>query len=159
MIMHLQRIGVALMMLACVVGTQSLDARGKKSAKKPEEPPPACPATFNDSPETNGVSGKVGRGSGIAPPRLLQHVEAEFSDEARAGYRSGKIKQNHFVSVLSFVVDKDGNPTEICLKTAAGYGLDGQAAKAVRQYRFDPANKDGQPVAARITTEVSFQLF
>jgi outer membrane biosynthesis protein TonB len=33
------------------------------------------------------------------------------------------------------------------------------AIEAVRQWRFDPAKKDGKPVAVAVDVEVSFRLF
>jgi hypothetical protein len=154
--MILRQIGVALIVLACVTGTQSLDARGKKPAKKLEEPP-ACPAKFDDSPETDGIW-KVGKGAGVTPPKLIHSVEAEMSDEAREAHRNGLTNESTFISLISLIVDKQGLPTEICAKRTAGYGLDAQAGYSVSQYRFEPATKDGQPVAVRMTVEVSFHF-
>jgi periplasmic protein TonB len=37
-------------------------------------------------------------------------------------------------------------------------GLDEKAIEAVRQWRFQPAMKDGQPVTVAINVEVSFRL-
>jgi protein TonB len=37
--------------------------------------------------------------------------------------------------------------------------LDQKAIDAVRQWRFDPAKKDGRPVAVQISVEVSFKLY
>jgi hypothetical protein len=39
------------------------------------------------------------------------------------------------------------------------YGLDAQTEKAVGQYRFNPATKDGKPARARISIEVNFRLY
>ena len=38
------------------------------------------------------------------------------------------------------------------------YGLDDQAIKAIKQWRFKPGTKDGKPVAVRVLVEFSFTL-
>jgi TonB family protein len=38
-------------------------------------------------------------------------------------------------------------------------GLDQKAIEAVQQWRFQPATKDGRPVAVQISVEVSFKLY
>jgi TonB family protein len=38
-------------------------------------------------------------------------------------------------------------------------GLDEKALEAVRQWRFDPATQDGQPVAVLVNIEVNFRLY
>jgi TonB family protein len=40
-----------------------------------------------------------------------------------------------------------------------GLGLDEKAIEAVRQWRFQPALKDGRPVDVQITVEVQFHLY
>jgi len=35
-------------------------------------------------------------------------------------------------------------------------GIDASAVEAVQQWRFDPARKDGEPVAVRVTVEILF---
>jgi len=131
----------------------------KKPAKKADEPPPHCPATFDDSLEGNGIAPKVGRDTGITPPKAIHTAIAQITDEARIAYKNNKTNESEFRSVISLVVDTSGNPTNLCLKSAAGYGLDAEAGKAVRQYRFAPATKDGTPVAARISIESTFRFY
>jgi protein TonB len=64
----------------------------------------------------------------------------------------------YFVAHLSLVVDITGKPQDVCLTQSVGYGLDAKAAEAVQEYQFNPAIKDGKPVAARIVVQVKFQL-
>jgi TonB family protein len=40
-----------------------------------------------------------------------------------------------------------------------GMGLDQKAVEAVKQWKFDPATKDGKPVAVQINVEVNFRLY
>ena len=124
-----------------------------KETAPPE--PPACPAKFDDSLETNGIAGDFRHG--VTPPKATVSPAAELSERARK-----EAHKRHFlnaVSVLSMIVGEDGVPRNVCLKQGAGYDLDAQAAKAALKYRFEPATKDGDPVAARITMEVNFRAY
>jgi outer membrane biosynthesis protein TonB len=38
-------------------------------------------------------------------------------------------------------------------------GLDEKAVEVAKKYRFDPAMKDGHPVAVEIAVEVDFHLY
>jgi protein TonB len=40
-----------------------------------------------------------------------------------------------------------------------GFGLDARAIEAVKQWRFQPALKDGRPVNVQISVEVGFRLY
>ena len=40
-----------------------------------------------------------------------------------------------------------------------GFGLDAKAMEAVKQWRFDPALKEGKPVNVQISVEVDFRLY
>ena len=119
--------------------------------------PPACPAKFADSLESNGIAGDFRHG--VKAPKATYQPEAEFSDKARKAIKKQHIKFFNGVSILSIVVGVDGVPRDICVKQPAGYGLDEQAAKAASRYRFEPAIKDGSPVPARIAIEVNFRLY
>ena len=61
--------------------------------------------------------------------------------------------------VLWLVVGSDGKPRDIQVLRTLGLGLDEKAIEAVRNWRFEPAMKDGKPVAAQINVEVNFHLY
>ena len=69
------------------------------------------------------------------------------------------LKPFEAISLITLIVDAEGNPQNVCVKKPAGYGLDGQAVRAVEQYRSDPATRDGSPVPVRISVEVNFRLY
>jgi TonB family protein len=116
---------------------------------------PLCAAPFNDSLETDGIAAKGDKG--VAHPIPTYQPVAQFSNEAR---RQGMGKKGilDFEADLSLVVDITGRPQDVCLTQSAGWGLDAKAAEAVQKYQFNPAIKDGKPVAARIVVQVKFQL-
>jgi len=85
-------------------------------------------------------------------PRALYAPNPEFSESARKAKFQG-------VVILKLVVDEQGLPTNVHITRPIGYGLDEQALKCVKTWRFKPAEKDGQPVATEIAVEVNFHLY
>jgi TonB family protein len=85
-------------------------------------------------------------------PELVSSVDPEYSDEARKLKLSGRV-------VVSLTVDEKGRPRNVRAVQGPGHGLDEKAVKAVKQYRFKPALKDGKPVPAQIMFDVSFQTY
>jgi TonB family protein len=91
-------------------------------------------------------------GDGVSSPRVIFKPEPDYSDEAR------KIRLQGVV-VVSAVVAPDGRPTRLRIARSLGMGLDEKALEAVNRWRFEPARKDGQPVAVQISIEVDFHIF
>ncbi len=100
-----------------------------------------------------GTGGGIFRvGSGVSAPKALYQPEPDYSEEARKAKYQG-------VVVLWLIVDSNGKPRDVRVARSLGMGLDQKAIEAVRQWRFDPAKKDGTPVAVQINVEVSFHLY
>lgn len=91
-------------------------------------------------------------GRGVSPPRASYSPEPEFSEAARAIKFQGTV-------ALGLVVNSNGAATNIRILAPLGAGLDAKAVHAVENWRFKPAEKDGQPVSVEIAVEVNFQLF
>ena len=91
------------------------------------------------------------RSKGVNPPRLSSKAEPGYSHEARLVKRQG-------VVILSVVVTETGYPASLRLIRSLGFGLDEAAVHAVRQWRFTPGTKDGDPVPVQATIEVNFRL-
>jgi TonB family protein len=89
---------------------------------------------------------------GIRPPRAIYQPDPEYPEEVRKARYQG-------VSVLSLIVDVDGKPRDIKIVMPLGKGLDEKAIEAVKTWRFEPATKDGVPVATEIRIEVQFRLY
>jgi len=100
-----------------------------------------------------GTGGGVFRvGGGVSAPRVIYQPDPEYSEEARKAKYQG-------VCVLWLVVGPDGRPRDIRVSRTLGLGLDEKAVEAVKTWRFEPAMKDGKPVAVQINVEVSFRLY
>jgi periplasmic protein TonB len=99
---------------------------------------------------TGGGAFRVG--GGVSAPKAIYSPDPEYSEEAR------KVKHMGVV-VLWLVVDRDGKPRDIRVLRTLGLGLDEKAMEAVKNWRFEPALKDGKPVDVQITVEVTFHLY
>src|SRR5271165_2111636 len=100
-----------------------------------------------------GIGGGAFRvGNGVSAPRALETPDPEYSEEARKAKYQGTV-------VLWLIVGPDGKPRDIRVSRPLGMGLDQKAIEAVNRWRFEPAMKDGRPVAVQITVEVNFRLY
>ncbi len=100
-----------------------------------------------------GTGGGVFRvGGGVSAPRALFTPEPEYSEEARRAKHQGTV-------VLWLVVDAEGRPRDLRVLRSLGLGLDEKAIETVRKWKFEPAKKNGSPVAVRINVEVEFKLY
>ncbi len=99
-----------------------------------------------------GSGGGVYRvGGGVSAPTLIRKVEPQYTEEARAARREGTV-------VLYVEIGPDGAATNIRVQRSLGLGLDERAIEAVKQWRFKPGEKEGQPVTVSATIEVNFRL-
>lgn len=100
-----------------------------------------------------GIGGGVFKvGGGISAPRAVATPDPEYTEEARTAKTQG-------TCVLWLIVDDKGVPRNIRVVRGLGFGLDAKAVEAVKQWRFEPALKDGQPVNVQISVEVGFHLY
>ncbi len=90
-------------------------------------------------------------GGGVSAPVVISKKDPEFSEEARSAKFQGTV-------VLAVEIDPSGNATNIKVVRSLGLGLDEKAIEAVKQWKFKPGQKDGQPVTVAATIEVNFRL-
>src|SRR6266571_2889592 len=91
-------------------------------------------------------------GNGVSMPRAIYAPEPEFSEEARIAKFQGEV-------TLLVTIGTDGRAKNLAVVRSLGMGLDQKALDAVRTWRFDPAKKDGRPVAVQMNIIVNFHLF
>jgi protein TonB len=100
-----------------------------------------------------GIGGGVFKvGGGISAPQAISTPDPEYTEEARNAKTQG-------TCILWLIVDDQGRPRDIRVVRGLGFGLDARAVDAVRQWRFQPAMKDGHPVNVQISVEVGFKLY
>jgi TonB family protein len=101
-----------------------------------------------------GTGGGVFRpGSGIENPRLVREVKPQYTAEAMRAKVQGSV-------VLECVVLADGGvgQCDVVKSLDSAFGLDQEAIKAARQWRFQPGTRFGQPVAVLVTIQLDFTL-
>lgn len=87
----------------------------------------------------------------ITPPRATRTKRPGYTDKARRAAIQGTVS-------LRFVVTSEGLPTQIVVVEGLDSELDRLAAEALREWRFSPALKSGQPVAVNLTVEFIFRV-
>jgi TonB family protein len=88
---------------------------------------------------------------GVTAPKAIYSPAPQYSKRAKKDKYQGNC-------VLSLVVGPDGKAYDVKVSRFLGEGLDEKAIEAVRNWRFQPALKDGKPVAVAINLEVQFVL-
>jgi TonB family protein len=111
------------------------------------------PAANEEAAQTGGSDpGIYDVGGSVRPPIVIHQADPKYAEAARNAKLSGNV-------VISLVVGTDGKPYNVQVARGLGHGLDEQAVEAVQQYRFKPATRNGEPVAAYLNVEVNFQIF
>lgn len=104
--------------------------------------------------EGGGTGGGYYRpGSGVEIPRVIREVKPNYTADAMRAKIQGVVE-------LEAVVMPDGTVGEVNVTRSLDrtFGLDEEARKAVRQWRFVPGTRYGQPVAVLVTIELTFTL-
>jgi periplasmic protein TonB len=122
--------------------------------------------TGNGTGVGSGTGGGLGPGSGggtgggvfsvggnVSAPIPIYDPQPEYSERAREAKYQG-------TDVLSIIVEPDGSVnSDVQVVKPLGLGLDEEAVKTVRTWKFKAAVRNGIPVAVRVDIEVTFRLF
>jgi TonB family protein len=102
-------------------------------------------------PVTNPTTANSARplSTGVKPARVLSPTSITIPASA--------IVPDNAEFVVRLNVSQDGTAKDVQVVRSSGIGLDETVAAAVRQFRFQPATLDGQPVAADMTLNVFVQ--
>lgn len=87
----------------------------------------------------------------ITPPELVDFVQADYPPEAQEQGLSAEVE-------VALTIAVDGSVSEAAVETPVGNGFDEAAVAAVRQFRFEPARRHGEPIAVRIRYRYVFEL-
>jgi len=101
-----------------------------------------------------GTGGGVYRpGNGVESPRLLRSVRPNYTAEAMRAKVQGVVR-------LEGVVLSDGTVGDVRVTRSLDsvFGLDQEAMKAAKQFRFIPGTRFGEPVSVLVSFEIEFTL-
>lgn len=113
---------------------------------------PALPGTLPLGPAgpPSASTGPVIHDFSSTAPAILRRADPIYPDLARRAHIQGTV-------VLLMVVDESGAPMQV--RVLEGHpALQEAALQAARQWRFEPAQMDGHPVAASFRLTLNFRL-
>jgi len=120
--------------------------------QEPVSPPPAVVGSGAQNPAADGPVSPAHIGGPVVAPKVIYKVDPKYSEEARREKFSGTVR-------VYMWVDKNGNPSHVKVIQPVGHDLDEKAVEAVRQYKFQPATLNGDPVVVDLYIDVSFRIF
>jgi len=105
-----------------------------------------------------GVGGGIGGGAympgnGVTSPAVVREVKPQYTAEAMRAKVQGTVW-------LQCVVLPDGTVgnVQVTKSLDSNFGLDQEAIKAAKQWRFRPGSRMGEPVPVLVTIELTFTL-
>src|SRR5262245_10473639 len=106
--------------------------------------------TLADSTATTGI---YRAGNGVTLPRVIHDVRPNYTAAAMNARIQGGV-------ALECVVLPDGSVGRVTVLRSLDtqFGLDEEAIKAARQWKFEPGMRDGKPVPVVISIELAFTL-
>jgi protein TonB len=87
-------------------------------------------------------------GPGLTPPRVTKQV-APRQSTVRGVRVVGSV-------TIALIVSSKGLPKDVHVVKGIDKEIDQCTVEAVEQWRFDPAQKDGKPVAVRVSLDIAF---
>jgi TonB family protein len=90
-------------------------------------------------------------GGDVKPPKVVHYVEPDFADTSKDAFVDGVVK-------LKATVTPDGIPIDIEIVKGLNDQENQNAVDAVKQWRFQPGTKGGEPVHVRVGIEIAFHL-
>jgi protein TonB len=105
-----------------------------------------------DAPQSPSEVVYAGLGPGMTNPKPIYQPNPEYTDRPRRKKIQGNV-------LLSLIVTADGTVRDPQVTRSLDKDLDKKALECVSKWKFEPATKDGQPVAMHIAVEVNFRLY
>ncbi len=89
-------------------------------------------------------------GGEVEAPVVIQRIEPIFTAEAKKNRISG-------IVITEVLIDRNGDVVDVRVLKPLPFGLDRAAVDAVRQWKFRPATRNGEPVKVFFTLTVNFK--
>ncbi len=141
------------------VEAKSKQAREKPAAAaQPQANPTSEPAksTGAESKGTHAPSDSPGQvynvGGDVSAPVPIYKPSPAYSAQARLYGVQGSV-------TLRIVVDTEGNIADARVVKGLGWGLDEEAARTVRKWKFKPGMRNGVPVPVAVLVRLDFQPY
>jgi protein TonB len=90
-------------------------------------------------------------GGNVKAPVIITRVEPQYTEIARKARIQG-------IVIVEAVIDRQGNVTEARILKPLPMGLDQEALRAIRLWKFKPGTLNGQPVPVYYNLTVNFRL-
>lgn len=124
-------------------GTASMLRVASVTGVRISRPAPAPDPAFLDVVEACG--------QGVRAPRIISERRPAYSREAMRERVQGVVE-------LDAIVDTSGAVSHVRVTRPLHPALDQQAIQALRQWKFAPGTRDGQPVRTLVSVEMTFTL-
>ena len=128
-------------------GTRGGSGGGSGGGDGPGEGPGLGPGRRGGYGDGDGVGG------GVTPPVEIRRGSPQYTVEAIHARVQGSV-------LVDCVVETSGVCGEVRIRRSPdpAFGLDDEALKAARQWRFRPGTRMGVPVPVRVTIEIAFTI-
>jgi protein TonB len=103
--------------------------------------------------KNGGFGGEFGAGNGVTAPSLISEIKPSYTGEAMRARIQGAV-------MMEAVVMPDGSVGRIHITRSldSAFGLDQEAVRTVKQWRFRPGTRLGQAVPVLVVIELAFSL-
>jgi len=130
-----------------------IDARGRAGAASQwreftfhnQPAPPPAGSSFRTP------AGAMVSGPGVVGPKATYNPNPVYPASASKDRITGSV-------MMEAIVDENGRVQNVKVVRPLREDLDKAAVDTFKRWRFEPARKDGQPLAATINVEMSFNL-
>ncbi|HYC91209.1 MAG TPA: TonB family protein [Thermoanaerobaculia bacterium] len=90
-------------------------------------------------------------GGDVKAPVVIQRVDPVYPPEAKEKRIAG-------IVIVEAVIDRNGNVGDVKVLKSLPFGLDQAAADAVKQWKFRPGTRNGEPVDVIFNLTVNFKV-
>jgi TonB family protein len=105
---------------------------------------------FAELDEMDALSRAALSGSDVAGPVPLRKVDPKYPPELRTAHVEGEV-------ILYAIIRKDGTVDSIQLVHSVDTQLDANAMEALAQWKFQPAEKRGEPIDLEAVVHIPFR--
>ena len=104
-----------------------------------------------DAPPVAEPEGPIHVGGDVRPPEKVSQVQPQYTEIARKARIQG-------VVIVQAIIDKSGTVTNVKVLKGLPMGLEEEAIKAIKQWKFKPATLNGKPLDVYFNLTVNFRL-